>query len=359
MYLSNTFPSNSRNCEYMPNEGNCYFALYFLGGNYMNDTRMANFPKIQMHPSGKYFLYISYDSIKIETTQHKEVFNKHKDLRSCNYRFCAFSPDGKYVAILLSASKHFEMIISMLDSGFTFNDNDADLTRMLPKFLNSSRRSEHVECKWSPDSQHIAVCSSINFLFILNKKLEFLVDVTDSILPDQVFPNWSGTFDYDPRSCHKTLVVGTNTRQLYFINTGSQRIIVKSDTLSRSAIDSLVYHPQGHSVAVATRDFNIYLIDSIDAEIKYQLNMLFHVTVLTHNHQDLPAVIRLAFTSTGDQIASATSDGYVRVWQLPPNISLFELCKQAILSEVPHTLLHKLPLPSQIVSKLLSMPNMF
>ena len=328
------------------------------GGSYMNETRMANFPKIQMHPSGKYLLYISYDSIKIETTDHVEVFNKHKDLRSCNYRFCAFSPDGKYLAILLSASKRFEMIISMLDTGFTFNDKDVDLTRMLPQFRSQSC-SEHLECKWSSDSEHIAVCSSTKFLFILNKKLEFVLDVTDSVLPEQVFPSWAGTFDYNPKSCHENMSVGANDRCVYFINTNSQTVLTKTVPLSRSPIDTLVYHPQGHSVAIATRDFNIYLIDSVEGEITYQVNMLFHVTGLTHSHSDLPAVIRLCFTSTGDQIASASSDGIVRVWQLPASVSLFGLSKQAILSKVPHTLLHKLPLPSQIVSKLLSMPNMF
>lgn len=323
----------------------------------MNDTRTANYPKIQMHPSGKYFLYISRECITIETTAHVEVFNKHKDLRNCNYRFCSFAPNGKYLAILLSSSRHFEMIISMLNTGFTFNDIDVDLTRMIPEF-RCNTYSEHIECKWTPDSEFIVVCSSTNHMFVLNRKLEFVVDITESILLEEVFPSWSGTFDFDPRSCHQVMAVGTNNRCLYFINIDDKRVLAKTDTLSKDAIDCVLYHPHGNTVAVATRDFSIYIIDSLEAQVKFQIDMKFHIVNLTHYHNNFPAVIRLSYSSTGEQIASATCDGFVRVWQLPGTISLFKLCRQTILKHVVFKELHKLPLPSQIVTKLLSLPSM-
>jgi WD40 repeat protein len=318
---------------------------------------MANLPKLQMHPSGNYIGYISPESIKLETVEHKDVFNKYKDLRMCNYRFISFAPNGRLMAVLMSCSKQYELLVSMIDKGFAFNDRVVDLSKLLPGF-RIFHYNEHVECKWSPDSELIAVCSSINFMFILNKDLQLVLNIVADVLPDEVFPSWASTFDFNPCSCHELLAVGTNDRCVYFLNLESKVIVEQTDALSRDAIDCLQYHPFGKYVVIATRNFSLFLLDPCDGTILRNFDMHSETPNLKQIMYSVPNLIRLSFSTTGNQLATSASDGRIRVYQMPQYISLFDLCKWAIFSWVPSTKLNELPLPSQIVSKLLAYPSM-
>ncbi|XP_045160198.1 WD repeat and SOCS box-containing protein 1-like isoform X2 [Mercenaria mercenaria] len=328
-----------------------------LGGEIFSYTRMANLPKVHMHPSGSYIGYIAPESIKIETIKHEEVFNKHKDLRMCNYRFIAFAPNGKLMAVLLSCSRQFELMTCMVDKGFAFHDRAVDLSKMMKDF-RLVRYNEHVECKWSADSEYIAVCSSNQFMFVLDKSLQLVVNIVTEILPDEVFPSWASTFDFNPCSCHELLAVGMNDRCVYFLNLESKEIVEQTEALSSDAIDCLQYHPFGRYVAVATRNFNIYLVDPCDGNILHHFDMHAESPNLRQRVFSVPNFIRFSFSTTGEQLATTTSDGKVRVYQMPVYMTLFDLCKWAIFTQVPSTKLNELPLPNQIVSKLLAFPVM-
>lgn len=318
---------------------------------------MANYPKLQMHPSGNYIGFISPDAIKIETIKHEEVFNKHKDLRMCNYRYIAFAPNGKLMAILMSCSRQFELMISMVDQGFTFHDRAVNLSRMFPGFRGNNY-NEHVECKWSPDSEYIAVCSSVQLMFVLSKSLELVVNITTDVMPSGKYPNWASTFDYNPCSSNQVLAVGTNDRCLYFVNVQYKEVIEQSEELSRDAIDCIQYHPFAKYVAVGTRNFHIYFVQPYDGTVLHHLDMHVECPDMTQIFTSVPNLIRLSFSTTGNELVTATSDGKARVYQMPHDISLVGLCKWAILGYVPQTQLKKLPLPKQIISMLLALPNM-
>lgn len=318
---------------------------------------MANLPKLHMHPSGDYIGYISPDSIKIETIEHIDVFNKYKDLRMCNYRFIAFAPNGKLMAVLMSCSKQLELLVAMIDKGFAFHDRVVDLSKLLPGF-RILHYNEHVECKWSPDSQFIAVCSSINFMFILNKDLQLVLNIVSDVLPDEVFPSWASTFDFNPCSCHELLSVGTNDRSVYFLNIESKEILQQTDVLTRDAIDCLQYHPFGKYVVMGTRNFSIFLLDPCDGDVLHHFDMHSECPNLKQMVYSVPNLIRLSFSTSGNQLATSSSDGKIRVYQMPLYLSLFDLCKWAIFSQVPCTKLKDLPLPSQIVTRLLAYPSM-
>ncbi|XP_052776738.1 uncharacterized protein LOC128214357 [Mya arenaria] len=328
-----------------------------IGGEHLTDTSMANFPKLQMHPSGHYFSYIGPESVMIETTDHEPVYSRCKDLRMCNHKFCAFSPNGKYIAIIQTHSRHIELVLSRLDKGSTAYDTGVTLSALLKDF-RSQAYNEHIECKWSPDSEYILICSNIDFMFVLNKQLELVVNITRDILPDDAFPSWAGSFDYDPRYLHDMAAVGCKNRCVYFVNIGLKEVIRKSATLGQDSIDCLTYHPQGLAIAVACRDFNIFILDSENAELVFQIDMKFTLQELTHKFASFPSVMRVEYNTVGEQLAVSTSDGRVRMWQLPVQISLFDQCKWTILAHVPAASVEKLPLPRQIVLKLLNFPTL-
>ncbi|KAL4235678.1 hypothetical protein ACF0H5_004073 [Mactra antiquata] len=327
-----------------------------LGGEVFVRSRMSNLPKIQMHPSGEYIGFIHPESIKIETIMHEDRYNKYKDLRSCNYRYCTFAPNGKYMAVILSASRQIELLVSMVHRGFSAYDKSVNLSKLIPGFT-IKYYNEHIECKWSPDSGFIAVCSSIFMLFVMDKNLNLILDVTQDVLPENTFPSWSSTFDFDPCCFHEYLVVGSNTRCLYFVNITSKEIVQKTETISSSSIDCVQFVPNGSYVCVATRDFVLHMIDASDMTILYKIDMTVLSPNLTPKFSDIPNVVRLSFSNTGEQIATSTTDGKIRVYQLTRDISLFNLCKWEILSLFPQSDIQKLPLPREIISKLLSLPT--
>ena len=287
----------------------------------------------------------------VETINHKPLYSRQKDLRMCNHKFCAISPDGKCLAILQADSKRFEIVLSRLDHGSTSLDIDLPLSQLLRGFYGP-RYNEHLECKWSPDGEHITVCSSINFMFILTKKLNFVVNVTEEILPAEAYPSWSGTFDYDPRYTQDIIAVGCKNRIVYFINVSSKEVMHQTDILGKDSIDSVVYHPRGTSLAVGCRDFNIFILDSESADIVFQIDMKFTVPELVSNDPQSPSTMNMSYNTVGEQLAVSTCDGKVRVWQLPVKIQLFDLCRRAILSAVPGNKLNELPLPKQILQRL-------
>lgn len=325
---------------------------------------MSGYPKIHPHPSGQYVGYIGVGAITVETVQHELVLEKYKDLRNCNYKYFAFAPNGKYAAILLSACRRFEIMISRLDRGFSSEDTSVDFYRLYNGFKGSTAYNEHLECKWSPDSSHIAVCTSIGYLVVLDTALQPVVNVFEDILTTDRFPSCAGAFDYDPRSCRQILAFGTNDRHVFIVNIESRKILYESEVLSPDPIDCLHYSPKGELMGISFRNWTVLFVETCKFEAVLKLNIAESTTVNLANipgtSSPFPTVMRLSFTSTGEQVVTSSCDGYVRIWQLPRSatFSLKDLCRQAILSWVPMPDLRDLTLPKRIVDYLVSMPTM-
>ena len=324
---------------------------------------MANYPKIHMHPSGEYIGYVGVGSIMVETVLHEPVFEKNKDLRNCTYKYIAFAPNGKYAAILLSASRRFEMIISRLDRGFANLDISVDFFHLYNRFKGSTAYNEHLECKWSPDSSNIAVCTSIGYLIVLDKSLKPVVNVFEDILTNDRSPSCAGAFDYDPRSCREVLAFGTNDRQLFIVNTESKEILYESEIDSPDPIDCLQYSPRGDIIAMSLRSWRVLLLETSSFETVFELDLYNNEAITATNisgtASPFPSIMRLSFSSTGEQIMTSSCDGYVRVWQLPHvALPLKELCRLAILSCVPTSGIKDLALPRRIIEELVAMPTM-
>ena len=323
---------------------------------------MSNFPKVHVHPSGEYIGYVGLGNVIVETVLHVPVYNKQKDLRNCNYKYCAFSSDGRHFAILLSVSRRFELQLSRVDQGFTFSDASVDLHNVYKGLKGSNAYNEHLECKWSPDSSNIAVCTSIGFLVVLDKALKSVVNVFEDILPSELFPSCAGAFDYDPRSSHQELAFGTNDRRVFIINTESRVVLYESEKLGPEPVDSVQYSPNGNLLGLSMRNWYILLLETTSLELFFKINIADSMTVTTNissSSSPFPSIMRLSFSSTGEQLATSCSDGYVRVWQLPcVKISLKDLCRQAILRYVPMSKIKNLSLPKRILDELSAMPTM-
>ena len=254
-----------------------------------------------MHPSGEYIGYIGVGIVTVETIFHEPVFEKNKDLRNCTYKYLAFSPDGKYAAVLLSASRRFEILITRPDRGFANQDVSVDFYHLYKGFKGSTAYNEHLECKWSPDSSHIAVCTSIGYLIVLDKSLKPVVNVFENILTNDRSPSCAGAFDHDPRSCRQVLAFGTNDRQLFIVNTESREIVYESEVLGPDPIDCLQYSPRGDLMAVSLRNWSVLFLETNSFETVFKLDIANNTAITATNisgtFSTFPSVMRLSFSS--------------------------------------------------------------
>ena len=346
----------------MGTENKPILVFFFVSeGEAFSKSYMSNFPKLHTHPSGDYIGYVAPGGVIAETVNHVQVYNKLKDLRNCNYKYCAFSPNGKSLAILVSSSRRFEILLSRVDRALATHDTSVDLSRLYKDFKGSTAYNEHLECKWSPDSSNIAICTSIGYLVVLDTNLNSVVNIFEDILPNSLFPSCAGAFDYDPRSSNQMLAFGSNDRRIYIVNTESKNILYESEVLDTEPVDCVQYSPNGNILGLSLRNWCVLILDTSNLETVFKLNMLDTITVtnISSCSSAFPSVMRLSFTSTGEQVATSSCDGYVRVWQLPcVKISLKDLCRQALLTYVPMSKIQKLGLPKRILDELAAMPAM-
>ncbi|KAL3869887.1 hypothetical protein ACJMK2_042514 [Sinanodonta woodiana] len=321
-------------------------------------TGSSSLPKVQPHPDGQYIGYLGNGEVRIDTIDYVNVYKRAKDLNNANFRFCAFSPDGRYMAVVCRSSMSFELHISNTQLGFNSLEHVVSLRKMCKDFKGTVAYNEMVECKWTTDSKYILVSSSMGHILVIScPELELVCSVFDDIIPGNALSQ-VGAFDCNPRSCHEVLAFGSDDYKVFLVNITSKKVLYESRSFGVDPIDCVQFTPLGHSVAIALRSYKILLFDAHEGNTLFQIEMKDICSSIKTPPPGYPGVLRLSFSSTGQEMAVSTCDGVVRIWQLPMEINLQNLCKLALLSLVPAIKLQALPLPQRLISQLLSIPIM-
>ena len=309
----------------------------------------------------------------LDLTNLKSII-RDKDLTSCNFRHTAQAPNGRTMAFVNRLSKKFfELRIVSCDLGSFTDHGRASLHLLHKDFIGRGNFTDDVECKFSPDSVMIAVTSSFGILLVLKREYSKLTLYNDPV-PCLLRRNGiSGaslsnarSADFDPRAKHGLLAVGCAGPVVYICNIDEDAIIGTIEISSEDynihvAIDCLRYSPRGCALVVATSDAQIRLYQPDLCELIYTLdgtNCGAGISMVRDINGCYPTYIRMSFTQMGDMMAVTTTDGFVRVWQLQPDISLQHLTRMTILQHARTCDLIRLPLPEKLILYLLQWPTL-
>lgn len=225
-----------------------------------------------------------------------------------------------------------------------------------------------VDCAFSPNGRYLAVSSSHGHVYFLSTARLALVnslesekiltpykvvpDLTDSNLEDFIMQS---VCIFDPRFPFQefvTCVMYAGVLKVWrvlgndFKETGA---INKHSLMFKKLLNVVKFSPDGTLVAVGANDGTISCVNTDDGTISFVLNASEQSPEF---HSDA-GVFHMAFTQSGEELAGSYSDGYIRIWQLPMIFNLKYLCRQVINSCVPPSKVQRLPLPSKLKSFLL------
>ncbi|KAH9515767.1 hypothetical protein Btru_011950 [Bulinus truncatus] len=86
-------------------------------------------------------------------------------------------------------------------------------------------------------------------------------------------------------------------------------------------------------------DFPTQLINGVigseDLSLVKEISMSTLCLETAQIQTDYPSVLHLSFSQNGEHLASASSDGHVRLWRLEMMCTLQELCRDTILCSMP------------------------
>ncbi|KAL5017522.1 hypothetical protein ScPMuIL_007111 [Solemya velum] len=318
-------------------------------------TFCSVYPKVQPHPDGQQFAFIGDGEVVVKCDD-EELRNNYRVPRDLNFslcKYCAISPSGHYLSVLSRVHGSYEIQVYSMDCKLSVIGTTM-CHRICPEFVATPKYNEHVECMWSPDSKYLAVGSSLAVLFIMDccqftNICNVFADVIDDCTLSTVH-----AFDFNPLYGHHILSVGGTDSNIYTIDVIEGKIIQKTESHSKSMIDCIKYSPDGTTVAVAMGDFSIKLFDMHDCSPMFSI-VVKDVCSTTRQPTAgaYPASIHLCFTKSGEELAVSSSDGYIRIWQLPRKLNLQYLCKMNILTLMPVNSLKKINLPKQLIHFLL------
>ncbi|XP_013399871.1 WD repeat and SOCS box-containing protein 1 [Lingula anatina] len=258
----------------------------------------------------------------------------------------------------------FELGVSLLSSDDLIISIDTAICHHICKgFVGTRRYTEEVECKWSPDSSCIAVAGSFGMLFVVTRKalkLKFCFQ-KDLELPVCTINN-ARSFDFDPRYRHSRLAIATTDNFLYTININKKSVIAEVAVESKDVkgtIHCVSYNKDGTLLAVATSEATVHMFNCDNATLLYKLedhenagprSVGFYIDLY-------PTIVRMSFSCAGKHMATSSTDGMIRLWQLPTTLNLQHLCKITILQNVPINKVMQLPIPKQLALYLLNWPT--
>ena len=279
--------------------------------------------------------------------------------------------------------------------------------RLCPGFVACRTFTDHVECKWSPDSKHLGVSSSLGRMFVVGASLSpsDVVVVCPDLIGDDI--SNAGCFAFDPRFDHQVIAIGGRGSCLVYIvdldsktvifhipETGGKDLGVVGKNLrsggsyngvgetgleelnmrvggeervmggvredpevgEKESVDCVAYSPSGSILAVAYHNLVIEIYSTCNRATIHTVDMRDSWPDLAQRLPSprFPAVQRLAFSRSESLLMATTCDGFVSLWSVPTNFTLRHLCKLQILAMLPVQHIHKLCLPTTVKNFLLS-----
>ena len=347
---------------------------FFAACEVLKGTRSSTFPHINPHPDGRSILYNGYANMTLLDLTNLNATVRHKDFPSCNFRHTAQAPDGRVMAFVNRTSrKYFELRVVRFEFGVFTDYGRAHLHHLHKGVTGRGNYTDEVEAKFSPDSQMVAVTSSFGMMLVLkydNSKLVLYSDPVPCLLKRNGISGATlsntRSADFDPRAKHRLLAVGCEGPVVYICDIDEDiveetiEICIDDDDMHVS-IDCLRYSPRGRELVVATSDAQIRLYQPDLCELLYTLdgsNCGSGISMVTNGNGRYPSYIRMSFTQMGDMVAVTATDGYVRIWQLQPDISLQHLTRMRVLQHTRTCDLIRLPLPEKLILYLLQWPTL-
>lgn len=318
-------------------------------------------PNVHCHPSGRHITYAGVGCIQLMNLHNLASLVRSKDVRNNQFRNSDISPNGLFVATIAKCSFKVELGVELIDRAFFISQGVINCDKLCPGFNASRNYTDQLECKFSPDSAFVAACSSLGFLFVVKRiKLELYCCVVPGMFDkDETRTANERTFDFDPRFDHSMLALGSDDNKLVICDLEKGVVDKQTVITMEGSIQCLKYSHSGDVLAIATSEATINLYDPDTLEVLYTLDGRAQggsSRMEPDADCNLPEIIRMSYSSTGEQLAVSATDGNVRVWQLHARLSLQNLCRQVLLQNVSTSKLQTLPLPARLVKYLLQLP---
>ncbi|XP_022109930.1 uncharacterized protein LOC110989678 isoform X2 [Acanthaster planci] len=321
-------------------------------------------PHCQMAPDGSFVCYLESGGVIMRSINNvQQVYKREAFFRYGIYHYCTVSPDDKYLATITRQRHCFQLYVFSIQHFYSYKE--ANCQDIFPEFQwdrHSRANNEQVECRFSPDSQMIAVSSSSGQLFVARRSgLTLYRAALPGVCGQQASLAKPRTFDFDPRFGHEVLAACWSDQMLVVCNLERGTLAWKSHLpISLGSPDCLKYNPEGTTLAVAGSQAKIGLFHSSNGEALVLLDGADQCVHFSMKQQPAsgcyPTVLRLSFTYNASHLAAASTDGFVRIWCLPRISSLQSLCRLKILKHVPLDTVGKLPLPKKLTDYVLCNP---
>ncbi|XP_005093056.1 uncharacterized protein LOC101858607 [Aplysia californica] len=308
-------------------------------------TSCSVFPKMQPHPLGQLICYCGTGEVAVLASDADPVYSRSRDLTNAVHVYCAVSSNGIFLACLKRGMGVFFLETHILDVSLIGADS-VRCHNLCPGFLPSKTRADNVACKFSPDWNLIAVSGAGGYLFMVGRrKMDLAINVCPDLVDDAL--SAAQAFDFNPCFDCEIITIGTASKKIQIVDIEKEEILLSVDT--EEHIDCITYSTDGTILAVGFHNFDIHILESDELTCVHSIPMSELCQDQTQRvYPYYPAVHNLSFSQNAEHLVSTSCDGHLRLWRIPRQFSLQELCRDRILSCVPIRKVKRLNLPQKI-----------